>query len=163
MGLLRYKWMRRLYLAFLIVGFCAGIGFMLRGEIGRGIADCLVVMGLYFAHLYRHSPNLPVEMRMILKMKKTSGSPKSQEEAQTYDYTEANRRWGHNCFTMKVIDGGRTLKLYGFGHRMVVGDYLIMSHKTGETTRYQIEEIEYKSDPPDMWIATVKFAPRPPS
>jgi hypothetical protein len=79
--------------------------------------------------------------------------------AQTYDYTMA--RWGHNVIITAVHDDGKILKASGWGRGIAVGDYLLLPalpHKG--STRYQVTAIEYFRDPPDMWWATLRFAPR---
>jgi MioC protein len=75
----------------------------------------------------------------------------------THDYTR--RTWGHDYATMAVIDGGRRLRLSGWGHGIKVGDYLILPNGNG-TTRYRVDSIDYRMDPPDMWFAEATFAPR---
>lgn len=77
--------------------------------------------------------------------------------AQTHDYTK--RTWGHDFSTVKVIDGGFRLKLAGWGLGIKPGDYLILPNGDA-TTRYQVEHIDYRSDPPDMWFAEATFASR---
>jgi len=75
----------------------------------------------------------------------------------THDYTR--RTWGHDCTTMAVTDGGRQLRLSGWGSGIEAGDYLILPNGDS-TTRYQVEKIDYRMDPPDMWFAEATFAPR---
>ena len=76
---------------------------------------------------------------------------------QTHDYTR--RTWGHNYSTTDVIDGGMRLRMAGWGEGIKAGDYLILPNGD-ETTRYQVEKIKYRMDPPDMWFADAVFAPR---
>lgn len=76
---------------------------------------------------------------------------------QTHDYTR--RTWGHDYSTTQVIDGGMRLRLAGWGHGIEAGDYLILPNGS-DTTRYQVEKIDYRMDPPDMWFADAVFAPR---
>ena len=76
---------------------------------------------------------------------------------QTHDYTR--RRWGHDYSTTAVIDGGMRLRLAGWGLGIKAGDYLILPNR-GKTTRYQVESIDYCTDPQDMWFAEAVFAPR---
>jgi hypothetical protein len=75
----------------------------------------------------------------------------------THDYTR--RTWGHDFSTTAVIDGGLRLKLAGWGFGIKAGDYLLLPNGSA-TTRYQVESIDYRSDPPDMWFAEAVFAPR---
>lgn len=74
----------------------------------------------------------------------------------THDYT--NRHWGHD-YTFSPIDNGAKGELMGWGTGIEAGDYLIIQNGDG-STRYQVEEIEYFSNPKDMWKATATFAPR---
>lgn len=76
---------------------------------------------------------------------------------QTHDYTR--RGWGHDYSTLDVIDGGMRLKLAGWGLGINAGDYLILRNGS-ETTRYQVDTINYRPDPSDMWFAEATFAPR---
>lgn len=78
-------------------------------------------------------------------------------ETKTHDYTR--RAWGHNFSIIKIFDGGMRLSMMGWGHGISKGDFIILPNEK-ETTRYLIKSIKYKNDPPDMWRATVEFAPR---
>lgn len=75
----------------------------------------------------------------------------------THDYTV--RHWGHD-YTFQPIDSGRRGKMMGFGLRVSAGDYLLLADADGNSTRYQVERIQYYQDPPDQWRADVVFAPR---
>jgi hypothetical protein len=76
---------------------------------------------------------------------------------QTHDYTR--RTWGYDYSTIAVLEGGMRLRLVGWGEGIQADDYLILPND-GETTRYQVEKIDYRIDPPDMWFADAVFAPR---
>ena len=78
-------------------------------------------------------------------------------QPQTHNYTL--RYWGHD-YTFDPIDGGQRAHMMGWGRGIQAGDYLIIQNGQ-DTTRYQIDSIEYYSDPPDMWSAQAIFAPRP--
>jgi hypothetical protein len=60
-------------------------------------------------------------------------------------------------------DGGMTgtVTCFRFGKKPKVGDYLILANGVA-TTRYQVIGMDYcmNVDPPTMFIAGVKFAPR---
>lgn len=78
----------------------------------------------------------------------------------THDYT--NRYWGHDYGITEIINKD-TIRMYGWGRGIKKGDFILLennSHGIRESTRYKITAIEYKDDPPDMWTATAKFAPR---
>jgi hypothetical protein len=75
----------------------------------------------------------------------------------THDYTL--RYWGHDYVITEVINGGKTLKMMGWGGGLKKGHWLILPNN-GDTTRYRISKIEYMNDPRDMWSAIVRFDPR---
>lgn len=77
--------------------------------------------------------------------------------SKTHDYT--SRYWGHDFYTLKIEDGGQRLVCGGWGRGISAGDFIIMPNGNG-TTRYAVQRIEYKMDPPDMWSADLVFAPR---
>mgnify|MGYP001586546030 CR=1 FL=1 len=81
---------------------------------------------------------------------------RTEDGRKTHDYTM--RGPGHDC-TFRPINGGLEADMIGWGHGLEKGDYLILSNGA-DTTRYQIAEIKYFSDPPDMWALRAKFAPR---
>ena len=78
-------------------------------------------------------------------------------ETKTHDYTR--RSWGHNFTITEIFNGGMWLDMMGWGHGLSKGDFIILPNGN-ETTQYLIKDIEYKSNPPDMWRAKVEFAPR---
>lgn len=73
----------------------------------------------------------------------------------THDYTIST--WGHDVM-WDVLPDDR-LKLTGWGYGIKPGDYIILSN-AGNSTRYKIDEITYRSDPRDMWSAVASFHPR---
>lgn len=78
---------------------------------------------------------------------------------QTHDLTK--RMWGQDYAINEVIKNGARLRLVIWSSKqIVVGDYLIIRNG-GNTTRYQVDEVKYCADPPDMLFAKVSFAPRP--
>lgn len=52
----------------------------------------------------------------------------------------------------------RTVAVWRSGIR--TGDYLLLRSGLADTTRYQVDFVEYEYDPPDMFHALVRFAPR---
>lgn len=78
--------------------------------------------------------------------------------SQTHDFTVS--RWGRAVGTWDTDDGGVTARITGWGRGVKQGDYILLSHNNGDPTRYRVERIEYYNDPPDMWRAEVRFAPR---
>lgn len=76
--------------------------------------------------------------------------------SKTHDYTKG--RWGHDV-TYSSLPGDK-LRAIGWGLGIAVGDFLILKHPEGGTTRYRVESISYAWNPGDMWTATLVFAPR---
>ena len=75
---------------------------------------------------------------------------------QVHDYSI--RGWGHD-YVFRPQDNGLKAHMMGWGYGLKPNDYLILQNK-GATTRYQIKNVEYYSDPADMWPADVVFSPR---
>lgn len=71
----------------------------------------------------------------------------------THDYTKTG--WGHNYVLHRQADGKANISGWGYGLNEL--DYLILKNPRGKPVRYQIQEIEYKWDPRDMWNADVKY------
>lgn len=76
----------------------------------------------------------------------------------THDFSRST--WGHAISSFDPQDGGQSAHAIGHGHGIKSGDYLILSHPNGGTTRYAVDMIEYYSDPRDMWRARLVYAPR---
>jgi len=75
----------------------------------------------------------------------------------THDYSV--REWGHSYHIVDVENNGLSLRLAGWGRGLSKDDYIIL--KNGDdTTRYQLNKVEYERDPADMWFAEASFAPR---
>lgn len=68
------------------------------------------------------------------------------------------RHWGHD-YTFEPIDSGMQGRMTGWNAGIHKGDYLILQNGA-DTTRYKVKTIKYYPDPPDMFNATVEFAPR---
>lgn len=83
--------------------------------------------------------------------------PPPVKAPKTHDYTK--RYWGHDYAILRVENEGEILRMMGWGYGLEAGDYLILSNG-GDTTRYRIQTVEYKSNPRDMWSITAVFAPR---
>ncbi|AOY84651.2 hypothetical protein BJP36_13070 [Moorena producens JHB] len=67
----------------------------------------------------------------------------------THDYTGYQE--GRDYF-FDSIDQGTTGQMAGQGKGIQPGDYLILRHRSKDF-RYRVDEIDYYSSPPDMWIA----------
>jgi hypothetical protein len=65
--------------------------------------------------------------------------------------------WADRYFEEKA----RPLRAHGWGHGLQPGDYLLLSNEGGETRYVVRDDLRYEDNPPDMWFATLKYAPRP--
>ncbi len=70
----------------------------------------------------------------------------------TYDYTQYTS--GRDYF-FELLDGGRTACMTAEGNYPKSGDRILLNYDS-KTYEYQIEEIDYYSNPPDMWMALLK-------
>ena len=80
-----------------------------------------------------------------------------ETDMKTHDYSSPS--WGHDYNVHSIEDEGLLISLSGWGKGISNNDYIIIKNGAG-TTRYQINSIEYKYDPSDMWFASPSFAPR---
>jgi hypothetical protein len=78
---------------------------------------------------------------------------------QTHDYTV--RTLGHDVVFTPADRAGYVAYLMGSGVDVEVGDFLILPHAEGGTTRYEILKITHFAETSDMWSATARFSPRP--
>lgn len=81
-------------------------------------------------------------------------------EPETWDCTRA--LWGNTTEVMQVLDDGR-LRLVGWhpqAWQFEVGDFVLLAHRDGSTTRYRLDDFKRCHDPRDMWFGTASFAPR---
>lgn len=82
---------------------------------------------------------------------------RSKDGAVVHDYTL--RGPGHD-YNFNPRNDGLEASMIGWGRGIKDGDYLILAHQDGDTTRYRVKSINYFMDPRDMWKADVEFAPR---
>ena len=68
------------------------------------------------------------------------------------------RTWGHDVVIDAVDDQGGAV-IIGWGYNVNVGDFLILPNGSG-STRYQVMNLLYKSNPVDMWRGQCQFALR---
>ncbi|MBW4630358.1 MAG: hypothetical protein KME30_00180 [Iphinoe sp. HA4291-MV1] len=73
-------------------------------------------------------------------------------QSKTYDYTQYVN--GHD-YVFESVDNQTKGYMTGQGRGIKRGDYIILCDGSN-AIRYQIEEIDYYSDPPDMWIALLQ-------
>lgn len=79
---------------------------------------------------------------------------RSKRKGKVHDYT-GYQAGVEYVFEMTSQDGGY---MTGQGHNLKVGDYVLLSRGT-KVDRYQVEQVEYYSQPSDMWIALLKQTP----
>lgn len=80
--------------------------------------------------------------------------------AQPRTFDLSKRAWSNNYDVMQIVNNGERLHLCVWTvENLKVGDYLILKNGAG-TTRYQIENVQRMSDPPDQSFVDVVFAPR---
>jgi hypothetical protein len=73
----------------------------------------------------------------------------------THDYTQFQA----NCeYVFEPIENGDRGYMTGQGKGLRRGDYLMIGDRN-QPARYEIEKIDYYSDQPDMWIASLKKLP----
>ncbi|NEQ19655.1 MAG: hypothetical protein F6K28_08885 [Microcoleus sp. SIO2G3] len=80
-------------------------------------------------------------------LKKTKHS-----QTKTYDYTQYV---GGRDYVLEPIDNQAKGYMTGQGKGIKRGDYIIL-YNGSKSCRYQVEEIDYYSEPPDMWIALLE-------
>jgi hypothetical protein len=73
----------------------------------------------------------------------------------------AGRRPPHRGAPVKNRETLETWTPAGWGLGISGGDFILMKRPDGREARYAVEAIRYYVDPPDMWSATLVFAPRP--
>jgi hypothetical protein len=79
-------------------------------------------------------------------------SKTKQQVNKTHDYTKCVSGTDYVFESVDNLTKGYiTSQRQGVKH----GDYIILQNAIN-CDRYQVEEIDYYSDPPDMWIALVK-------
>jgi len=79
------------------------------------------------------------------------GQPKwgPRPKPKTHDFTAPTCRIGHN-----IGQSTPGPKWYGWGPGLRQGDVVLISKP--DPVAHVIEEVEYETDPPDMWFATLK-------
>ena len=74
------------------------------------------------------------------------------QKNRTHDYTQLV---SGSDYIFESIDGESKGYMTGQGKGIKPGDYILLPDGSG-ISRYQIEEIDYYSNPPDMWIGLLK-------
>ena len=70
-------------------------------------------------------------------------------QTKTYDYTQYV---SGRDYVFELADNQAKGYMTGQGKGIKRGDYIIL-YNGSKSCRYQVEEIDYYSEPPDMWIA----------
>ena len=80
---------------------------------------------------------------------------------QQHDFTRP--RWGHHVGVLRSVDGGRELRVTGWGTPVPErGDHLLLPEGDtglGVAARYRVRDIRSAVTPADQWFATLDFAP----
>jgi MioC protein len=73
-------------------------------------------------------------------------------DQKSHDYTQLEK----GCdYIFESIDGGRRGYMTGQGKGIKPGEYFILSDES-DHHRYQVKEIDYYSNPSDIWIALLE-------
>ena len=85
---------------------------------------------------------------------------RDEQSAVYHDYRR--RGWGHDySWEPKPGTNGREGEAVGWGRGIRDGHYLLLEHPTSVAgARYRVVSVRYYSDPSDMWVARLEFAPR---
>jgi hypothetical protein len=100
-------------------------------------------------------------MMADIKITKNEGSKMVTDGRSPVTHDMTQHAWGHgiSIFTPRDKEG-LTASVMGHSQtRIEKGDYIIMGDRAG-TTRYKVDKIKYKSDPHDLFEATLSFYPR---
>lgn len=73
-----------------------------------------------------------------------------------HDYRQ--RCWGHD-YTLTPDPDPVTARITGWGDGLRQHDLLLIPHSEGGSCFYEIEQIEYRRDPDDMWFSRCRFVP----
>lgn len=76
----------------------------------------------------------------------------------THDYTHELR----DSYIFEPIDNYGKAHMTGYGKGVKIGDRLLLKD-ADDTYTYQVEQIDYYLDPPDMWIALLQRIMHPES
>ena len=74
-------------------------------------------------------------------------------ETKTHNYTHLV--CGKDYVLEKSENTGKS-QMTATGKNVKSGDCIIITGSDGNSYKYQVEEIDYYSDPPDMWMALLK-------
>jgi ribonucleotide reductase alpha subunit len=77
-----------------------------------------------------------------------------QEQHKTFDYTQSVL--GRD-YVFETTDDVTKAYMTAYGKGIRRGDYIILQ-RGSQAKQYQVEEIDYYSDPSDMWIALLNLS-----
>ncbi len=92
-------------------------------------------------YLFNHIADFSIKVIAIKKDLK--------RQPKTHDYTQYS---SNHDYIFEIAEREKCGYMTGQGRGINPGDYLILSSGSN-TCRYQVESIDYYSNPPDMWIA----------
>lgn len=92
--------------------------------------------------------NLRINLLSTARQRKSHLNQKNR----THDYTQLVSGID---YVFEPIDGELKGYMTGQGKGIKLGDYILLPDGSG-FSRYQIEEIDYYCNPPDMWIGSLK-------
>jgi MioC protein len=75
-----------------------------------------------------------------------------EREEKTHTYSQAKRG---TEFVLEPLDQKLRYCMTGIGKDIEIGDYIVLQNMS-EMTTFRVEEINYYSEPPNMWIAALK-------
>ncbi len=99
--------------------------------------------------LIRSGINLSVNFLSLFSL--VSSKSKHQKN-KTHDYS---RFISGQDYVFEILEGSIQGYMTGQGKDIKPGDYILLQ-KGSESYRYRVEEIDYYSNPSDMWIALLK-------
>jgi hypothetical protein len=76
----------------------------------------------------------------------------SKQKHKVHDYSQLV---GGRDYVFELLNGGMEAQMTGVGKGIKPDDYIILQHGSG-SYRYRVEDIDYYSDPPNMWMALLK-------
>jgi hypothetical protein len=78
---------------------------------------------------------------------------KYQQEIKTHNYTHLV---SGKDYVLERSEDTQKSHMTATGKNIKSGDCIIVTEADGKCCKYQVEEIDYYSDPPDMWMALLK-------
>lgn len=73
-----------------------------------------------------------------------------------HDYRANTRGWGHDYHLTVGADPNHP-RIGGWGTRLRVDDYLLLSHPDGGSVLYRLTTLEYTTTVLDQWFARAEF------